>query len=158
MLRIALRNVFAHKARLVMTALAVLLGVAFVSGTLIFGDTTANAYRTAAGTSLKGVAVSVQSQVQPRIAGTGGPDGTPSSTLDTALADKIRALPGVAAVRPTVNGMVTVAGKDGLPVNTDKARLNLATNYLPGKDSRISLKEGADPPPRANWRWMPGPH
>ncbi|MFI2258680.1 ABC transporter permease [Streptomyces tubercidicus] len=145
MLRIALRNVFAHKARLVMTALAVLLGVAFVSGTLIFGDTTANAYRTAAGTSLKGVAVSVQSQVQPRIAGTGGPDGTPSSTLDTALADKIRALPGVAAVRPTVNGMVTVAGKDGLPVNTDKARLNLATNYLPGKDSRISLKEGRGP-------------
>ncbi|MEJ8653716.1 FtsX-like permease family protein [Streptomyces sp. MS1.AVA.3] len=145
MLRIALRNVFAHKARLVMTALAVLLGVAFVSGTLIFGDTTANAYRTAAGTSLKGVAVSVQSQVRPSVAGTGGPDGTPSSTLDTALADKIRALPGVAAVRPTVNGMVTVAGKDGLPVNTDKARLNLATNYLPGKDSRISLKEGRGP-------------
>ncbi|MGW7024634.1 ABC transporter permease [Streptomyces decoyicus] len=145
MLRIALRNVFAHKARLVMTALAVLLGVAFVSGTLIFGDTTANAYRTAAGTSLKGVAVSVQSQVQPSVAGTGGPDGTPSSTLDTALADKIRALPGVTAVRPTVNGMVTVAGKDGLPVNTDKARLNLATNYLPGKDSRISLKEGRGP-------------
>ena len=48
-------------------------------------------------------------------------------------------------MRPTVNGMVTVAGKDGLPVNTDKARLNLATNYLPGKDSRISLKEGRGP-------------
>lgn len=37
MFRTALRNVLAHKARLVMIALAVLLGVAFVSGTPIFG-------------------------------------------------------------------------------------------------------------------------
>ncbi|WP_414507542.1 ABC transporter permease [Streptomyces sp. NEAU-L66] len=148
MLRTALRNVLAHKARLIMTALAVLLGVAFVSGTLVFGDTTANAYRTAAGTSLKGVAVSVQSQQSqepPGAAAAGGPEGKPTSTLDTALAHRIRALPGVAAVRPTVNGEATVAGKDGLPVNTDKAWQNLATNYLPGKDSHISLKEGRGP-------------
>ena len=39
MLRTALRNVLAHKARLVMTVLAVCLGVAFVSGTLVFADT-----------------------------------------------------------------------------------------------------------------------
>ncbi|MGA4881892.1 ABC transporter permease, partial [Streptomyces lydicamycinicus] len=143
MLRTALRNVLAHKARLIMTALAVLLGVAFVSGTLVFGDTTANAYRTAAGPSLKGVAVSVQSQQSQEPPG--GPDGKPTSTLDTALAHRIRALPGVAGVRPTVNGEATVAGKDGLPVNTDKAWQNLATNYLPGKDSHISLKEGRGP-------------
>ena len=39
MFRTALRNVLAHKARLLMTVLAVMLGVAFVSGTLVFTDT-----------------------------------------------------------------------------------------------------------------------
>ncbi|MGW1287380.1 hypothetical protein ACWD4N_27690, partial [Streptomyces sp. NPDC002586] len=65
MLRTALRNVLAHKARLMMTALAVLLGVAFVSGTLVFGDTTANAFRNASAQSLKGVAVAVQAGESP---------------------------------------------------------------------------------------------
>ena len=47
MLRTALRNVLAHKARLMMTALAVMLGVAFVSGTLVFTDTVGDAFKNA---------------------------------------------------------------------------------------------------------------
>lgn len=62
MLRTALRNVFAHKARLIMTALAVMLGVAFVSGTLVFGDSVASALRGASAKNLKDVAVSVQAE------------------------------------------------------------------------------------------------
>ncbi|MFI9076138.1 ABC transporter permease [Streptomyces sioyaensis] len=156
MLRTALRNVLAHKARLVMTALAVLLGVAFVSGTLVFGDTTASAFRNASAQSLKGVAVSVQAGESPGAdAGAspgpdtaGGEDGKHANVLDAAVAQKIRALPGVASVRPTVNGQATLAGKDGSPVNADNSWLNLATNYLPGrdgKDSRFALKEGRGP-------------
>lgn len=38
MLRMALRSVLAHKARLLMTMIAVMLGVAFVSGTLVFTE------------------------------------------------------------------------------------------------------------------------
>ncbi|WKX69171.1 ABC transporter permease [Streptomyces sp. XD-27] len=139
MLRTALRNVVAHKARLVMTALAVLLGVAFVAGTLVFGDSVANAFRNASAKSLKDVAVSIQAE------DAGDKDGT---ALDTALARKIRALPGVASVRPTVNGEATLAGKDGRPVNADNTWQNLATNYVPGKggkDSRFPLKEGRGP-------------
>lgn len=60
MLRTALRNVLAHKARLMMTALAVLLGVAFVAGTLIFSDTVGEAIKKASAKNLSGVAVSVQ--------------------------------------------------------------------------------------------------
>ena len=46
MFRTALRNVLAHKARLLMTVLAVMLGVAFVSGTLVFTATaSSDAYR-----------------------------------------------------------------------------------------------------------------
>ncbi|MGY5124958.1 ABC transporter permease [Streptomyces nigrescens] len=153
MLRTALRNVLAHIARLIMTALAVLLGVAFVSGTLVFADTTANALRNASAQSLKGVAVSVRAEAAtatdpaaPESAG--GEDGKPATALDSALAQKIRQLPGVASVRPTVHGEATLAGKDGRPVNADTNGQNLATNYHPGKDgkdSRFPLKQGRGP-------------
>ncbi|KIZ16997.1 ABC transporter permease [Streptomyces natalensis] len=151
MLRTALRNVLAHKARLIMTALAVLLGVAFVSGTLVFGDTTASAFRNAATQSLKDVAVSVQTSDQAEMSDDGPvtSDGSPDTVLDTALANKIRALPGVTSVRPTVNGEATLAGKDGRPLNADdNTWQKLATNYLPGKDGKDShypLKEGRGP-------------
>ncbi|MFI1166267.1 ABC transporter permease [Streptomyces sp. NPDC020801] len=153
MLHTALRNVLAHKARLITTSLAVLLGVAFVSGTLVFADTTANAFRNAMARNLKGVAVSVRAEeaintdtVAPDT--TGGEDGRRTTVLDTALAQKIRRLPGVASVRPTVNGQATLAAKDGHPVNSDSNGQNLATNYLPGKDGKDShfpLKEGRGP-------------
>ncbi|NGO71174.1 ABC transporter permease [Streptomyces boncukensis] len=142
MLRTALRNVLAHRARLVMTALAVLLGVAFVSGTLVFGDTVTNAFRAASAKSLKDVAVSVQADSAP------ADDGKRRTVLDAALARKIERLPGAASVRPTVNGEATLAAKDGSPVNADNAWDNLAVNYRPGpdgKDSRYPLKEGRGP-------------
>ncbi|WP_030985834.1 ABC transporter permease [Streptomyces sp. NRRL S-1813] len=147
MLRTALRNLLAHKARLIMTALAVLLGVAFVSGTLVFADTTATAFRNASAKSLKGVAVSVRAEEDPATPA-GGEEGQRTTALDAALARKIRALPGVASVRPTVNGEVTLAGKSGSPVNVGNNSQNLATNYLrgkDGKDSRFPLKEGRGP-------------
>lgn len=60
MFRTALRNVLAHKARLLMTVLAVMLGVAFVSGTLVFTDTLGNAFRKQSAKSYDNVAVSVE--------------------------------------------------------------------------------------------------
>ncbi|WP_130799120.1 ABC transporter permease [Streptomyces otsuchiensis] len=145
MLRTALRNVFAHKARLVMTALAVMLGVAFVSGTLVFGDSTAQAFRDASSQNLRGVAVSVQAE----FTGENGEDGR-STVLTSELADEIGALPDVTSVRPTVNGNATLADKDGRPVNADNTWQNLAANYVPeapdsGRDGRYPLVEGRGP-------------
>lgn len=65
MLRTALRNILAHKARLVMTVLAVCLGVAFVCGTLVFADSTAAAHRAAASKNFADIAVTVTAK-EPR--------------------------------------------------------------------------------------------
>ncbi|MFC7309466.1 ABC transporter permease [Streptomyces monticola] len=151
MLRTALRNVLAHKARLIMTALAVMLGVAFVSGTLVFGDTVTSAFRGAATKSLKDVAVSVAAEYVPGSdAGEQKPgdDHRRTTVLDTRLADKISALDGVTSVRPTVGGNATLAGKDGRPVNADNSWQNLASNYAPGDDgtdARYPLQQGRGP-------------
>ncbi|MFD0293028.1 ABC transporter permease [Streptomyces sp. NPDC127118] len=143
MLRTALRNVLAHKARLVMTALSVMLGVAFVSGTLVFGDTVASAFRAASTVSLKNVAVSVQAEYVP-----GAGSETPTTVLDSRLVDRVRDLPGVTAARPSVNGSATLARKDGEPLNADSSWQNLAADYTigtDGKDARHPLVSGRAP-------------
>ncbi|MEU5238114.1 ABC transporter permease [Streptomyces lydicus] len=143
MFRTALRNVLAHKARLMMTALAVLLGVAFVSGTLVFSDTVGEAVKKASAKSFRDVAVSVQ-------ATSDGPpqeeNGHRTTALNDKLADRVRALPGVAAVHANVSGRATIADKDNQPIGNDWQ--NVATNYQPGaggKDSRYPLVRGRGP-------------
>ncbi|AZS74212.1 ABC transporter [Streptomyces lydicus] len=149
MLRTALRNVLAHKARLMMTALAVLLGVAFVAGTLIFSDTVGEAIKKASTKNLKDVAVSVQAgNYAPEAPNVGyeEKDGKRTTALDDKLADRIRALPGVRSVRSNVTGAATLAGPDGLPVGNGWQ--NRAVNYQPdndGKDSRYPMLQGRGP-------------
>ncbi|MGW3010554.1 ABC transporter permease [Streptomyces sp. NPDC001219] len=145
MLRTALRNVLAHKARLMMTALAVLLGVAFVAGTLIFSDTVGSAVKKASERNLDGVAVSVKAESDAN-SPTLGKDGKRSTPVDEKLADRIRALPGVQSVRANVVGRATVAGPDNVPLGNGWQ--NLAGNFQPGKDGhdpRYPLLKGRGP-------------
>ncbi|MEU3709605.1 ABC transporter permease [Streptomyces catenulae] len=141
MLRTAVRNLFAHKARLMMTVLAVLLGVAFVSGTLVFSDTVGDALKNASAKNLDDVAVSVSAEQEPP-----KPDGRRVTALTDRTVDAVRAVPGVRTVRADVTGDAVLAAKDGKPVGD--AWQNRAVNYQPGpdgKDSRYPLVAGRGP-------------
>ncbi|MCI3928496.1 ABC transporter permease [Streptomyces sp. AN091965] len=144
MLRTALRGVLAHKARQIMTALAVCLSVAFVSGALVFADSTAAAHRAAASKSFAGVAVTVTPKTSPsRAAADRG-----ATALDDALVRKLAGVPGVAAVRPAADGSATLNAADGTPLRAGKAWANLAAAYVPGtngEDGRHPLAEGRAP-------------
>ncbi|MEU7137491.1 FtsX-like permease family protein [Streptomyces sp. NPDC046261] len=144
MLRTALRNVLAHKARLVMTVLAVCLGVAFVCGTLVFADSSAAAYRAAASKNFADIAVTVSPKDPPP----GTAANQSAGVLDDALARKLADVPGVAAVRPSVDGSAVLNAADGTPLRADKAWAHLAAAYVPGKDgkdSRYPLVKGHAP-------------
>ncbi|MGW6918636.1 ABC transporter permease [Kitasatospora sp. NPDC054939] len=143
MLRTALRNVLAHKARLVMTVLAVCLGVAFVSGSLVFADTTTAAHRAAMAKDFADTAVTVDPIHPP-----GTPADERAGVLDDALVTRLAAVPGVAAARPTVDGSVTLAAKDGTPMRAGNPMGRLAAGYLPGPDGtdrRHPLTSGRAP-------------
>ncbi|AEW99589.1 ABC transporter permease [Streptantibioticus cattleyicolor] len=144
MLTTALRNLLADKARLVMTALAICLGVAFVSGTLVFADSAAQAQRAAASRSFADIAVTVTPKDPPP-----GTAATPrTAVLDDALAGKLARVPGVTAVRPSVDGTATLDAADGSPLRAGSAWANPAAAYLPGPDgtdSRYPLAEGRAP-------------
>ncbi|MEV5948996.1 FtsX-like permease family protein [Streptomyces sp. NPDC051993] len=144
MLRTALRNLLAHKARLAMTVLAVCLGVAFVCGTLVFADSSAAAYRAAASKSFADIAVTVTPKDPPP----GTAANQRSGALDDALARKLATVPGVAAVRPSVDGSAVLNAADGAPLRAGKAWANPAAAYVPGadgKDSRYPLVKGHAP-------------
>ncbi|MFJ9776112.1 ABC transporter permease [Kitasatospora sp. NPDC101157] len=134
MLTTALRNVLAHKARLLMTVLAVCLGVAFVSGTLVFADSTAAAQRAAASRNFTDVAVSVSAKESPSAPGR-------PSVLTDALARRLAGVPGVAAVRPSVDGSAVLNAADGTPLRA-KQGMNLAASFDP---ARYPLAEGHAP-------------
>ncbi|PSJ30135.1 ABC transporter permease [Streptosporangium nondiastaticum] len=143
MLRTALRNVLAHKARLIMTVLAVGLGVAFISGSLVFADSTTAAYRASMAKNYAGVAVTVDPKSPP-----GAPANGRTNVLDDALVAELAAVPGVSAARPTADGSATLAAKNGSPMRADNTMGKLAAAYVPGadgKDSRFPLTSGRAP-------------
>ncbi|MGA5821952.1 ABC transporter permease [Kitasatospora sp. NPDC094028] len=142
MLRTALRNVLGHRARLLMTVLAVCLGVAFVSGTLVFADSTAAAYRAAASRNFADTAVSVTATATAPAGATDRP-----SPLTDGLAHRLAEVPGVAAVRPSADGPATLNAADGTPLRVHLGS-NLGAAYVPGndgKDARYPLVQGHAP-------------
>ena len=65
MLSVGLRSLLSHKLRLALTALAIVLGVAFVAGTLIITDTINGVFGNIFSTASRGIAVVVQGQLPP---------------------------------------------------------------------------------------------
>ncbi|WP_329447561.1 FtsX-like permease family protein [Streptomyces sp. NBC_01426] len=147
MLKTALRNALAHKARLLLTVLAVCLGVAFVSGTLVFADSSAAAHRAAVSKSFADIAVTVTPRQPPPGAAPAGP-GDDTTVVDDVLARKLADVPGVAAVRPSADGPATLNGSDGAPLRAGRTWANLGAAYVPGadgKDGRFPLVKGHAP-------------
>jgi putative ABC transport system permease protein len=127
MWKTTVRNLVAHRLRLLLTAVAIVFGVAFVSGVLTLSATVSDGYRKAAATDLKDVAVgmratddAVRDHQVPK--------------LDQELVDKIRALPGVSAVRAANSGYTAIVGKDGERMG---GRRNTGgTTFSPGADGQ----------------------
>ncbi|MFF1378496.1 ABC transporter permease [Streptomyces sp. NPDC058308] len=149
MFRTALRNVLAHKARLLMTVLAVMLGVAFVSGTLVFTDTFGNAYKNKSAKSFDHVSVAIQSDGSSSDDSSDG--GEQRSKLTDALLKKTRDLPGADSAIGSVSGFTALADKDGKLVGGQWG--TTGTNYYPGKggkDPRYDFTAGTAPKSRGD--------
>ncbi|MFZ0323276.1 MAG: FtsX-like permease family protein [Actinomycetes bacterium] len=115
MLRTSLRSVFAHKVRLLLSGLAIVLGVAFVVGTLIFTDTLKSTFTDLFSQTTTDVVVSPVTQVDSDVAGS-------IATLPASVLDTVRGVDGVAKAAGAVfvDG-VTIVGSDGKPVGTQGA-------------------------------------
>ena len=118
MRKVSLRNLAAHKVRLALTVLAVVLGTAFVTGSFVFTDTLQRTFNGLFEDAAKGVDVRVSGQEQ----------GSSGVLLSDAA--KISELPGVRAVVPAVEGQLVLLGADKTPVQTGGAP-SVGSTYIP---------------------------
>jgi putative ABC transport system permease protein len=130
MRRVSLRNLAAHKLRLVLTVLSVVLGTAFVAGSMIFTATVSSAFD---GIFDK-VALGVDTQISPEDSNS---SGVPDSVL-TQIEDNKAEL-GVAKVMPQYSGPATIAKADGKALQTGGAP-SIGSAFQP-PDQRLSDTE-----------------
>ncbi|MFF4537372.1 ABC transporter permease [Streptomyces aureus] len=139
MFRTALRNVFAHKARLLMTVLAVLLGVAFVSGTLVFTNTISDAYQKSSAKGFDQVDVAIRAKSAEDTGDTVGR----THKLARPLLDKAAGVPGAASAIGVVDGFTAIADKHGKLIGGGFQ--SQGGNYWGDKDPRYPLTAGHAP-------------
>jgi len=113
MLKVSLKGLWSHKRRLTGTFLAVLLGVAFLSGTLVLSDTLRANFDTlfTSVTGDTGAIVRNATKVDDN-------PGTPRGPIDLSVADRVRAAPGVRSTQPVVDGLGQIVGRDGKAIKT----------------------------------------
>ena len=134
MFRIAVKGVFAHKARLSMTALAVVMGVGFVSGTYVFTDSIQRSFDDLFTSVNQGVDLYVR----------GSADfGVFSPRIDEGLVDQVSAVPGVVVAAPSVGGIAQFVDDDGDPIGGNGPP-TLGFSYVPGGDglTPVEIREG----------------
>ena len=119
MWRTTYRNLMAHKLRLAMSGLAIVLGVAFVVGTLIFTDTLSRTFNDLFRSTAADVNVSRSAAFDQ---GLDGSAPGPASYVPATLVDEIASVEGVAAVEGNVQAEgVYVLDADGEVVDTGGA-------------------------------------
>ena len=142
MLRATLKGLLAHRLRLALTALAIVLGVGFVAGTYVLTDTINKAFENVFGDVYQGVDVAVRS----RDAFRDQQGGSVRAPLPAALLQRIQAVDGVQAAQGSVTGFAQLIGKDGKPVTTGGApTLGVSTGGPQDIQTSVTLRSGRLP-------------
>lgn len=141
MLRLTFTNLWAYKVRLALTGVAVVLGVAFMAGTMVLTDTMDRTFDAMFETANAGTDVVVRQpsavesqQVQMR------------ERVPAELIGKVRTVEGVAAAEGTVNGFAQLVKADGTLSSTRGGTVTIGANWIADADlNPFSLDSGRPP-------------
>ncbi|URN04220.1 ABC transporter permease [Actinomadura madurae] len=138
--KVTLRNLAAHKIRLVLTAVAVILGVAFVAGTLIFTDSMNKQFDEL----FSRVGTNVAVDVRAKKVVDGDDDGMAAQPVPATVLKSLQGVEGVKDPQGNVNGYAAVVGKDGKIVGTAQdGPPQIGANWTGG--GSYDLKSGRAP-------------
>jgi len=137
-----MKGLLARRARLAMTAVAVVVGVALVVGTLLLTD--------AVGRSVGRLAAGAQAGADVVVGNADDPKAGPAQAIRPDLIAAIAAVPGARAASPVVVGeKVAMVGRDGRPIRHRRAsNLVLSWPADPMLAAGYTLRQGR-PPGRA---------
>jgi putative ABC transport system permease protein len=142
MIRVVLRSLLARKLRLLLSTSAIVLGVAFVSGSMILTDTLGRVF--------DNLFVTVNAQTDLEVRGHVAIDGATGPTVlrkpvAASLITTIAALPGVAGVTGDVSGYAQIVRKDGSTYQTGGAPAGGINYDANPATSPMSLRNGRAP-------------
>ncbi len=140
MLRVILSGLRAHKARLARTAIAVVMGVAFVAGTYVFTDTLDRMFDGIVDQSTQGVDVYIRSNADFVNVGMSGN----RQPVPQTVVDRVRGVDGVRMANGYVQGMAALIDRNGDPVRTGGGPM-LGGSWQPSPTSAIRLERGVVP-------------
>ena len=127
MFKVSLRSLLSHKLRLVLTAISIILGVTFVSGTLVLTDTIRNTFEGVLSNVDKGVAVQVKG---PAPATAAGRLSGASLPLPESVLAQVRKVSGVADAVGTVERSGVSLLSNGQVVGGTDQRTLLGLNWV----------------------------
>lgn len=138
--KVTLRNLAAHKIRLLLTGVAVILGVAFVAGTLIFTDSMNKQFDDLFSRVGKNVAVDVRAK---KVVD-GDDDGMAAQPVPGSVLTALKGVEGVKDPKGNVTGYAAVVGKDGKVIGTPQnGPPQIGANWTTG--GSYDLKSGRAP-------------
>ncbi len=139
MLRATLRGIAAHKLRLGLTAVAIILGSAFVAGTLVLTDTMRASFDAIFAQTTSGVDVGVRgTQAFTSAFGERG-------RVPVEVADLLAEVDGVAVVGPEVEGSAQLLDADGRPVGGQGPPALAFNTPVDEEVAGIELRDGRYP-------------
>ncbi len=112
MFKTTLKSIRGHKARLIGTAFAVILGVSFLVGTLVFTDSVGKAFDNLFASVYEGTDAEVRSTETLDL----GFGGEIRANMDESYAAQVAAVDGVAATDPYVAGTGQIIDANGEPI------------------------------------------
>ena len=119
MWKVTLNGILAHKLRLFLTALAIVLGVTFITGTFVLTDTLNNTFTTLFGNIYQHVDFQVRGVAA--FADNSGGGGAVRKTIPESVLPRVRHVGGVAAADGTVGGFAQFVAHDGKAIATGGA-------------------------------------
>lgn len=135
MLKTAVKSLFAHKVRFILTAVAIILGVSLVAGTFIFTDTINAQFDSLLDDIYSGTDVSVRAD--------SGDFGAATEPFPASVYNDVIAVEGVAAAEPGVGSVsLQVLDADGDPIGGQgPPTLGFSWGEIPALNP-MQIKEG----------------
>jgi putative ABC transport system permease protein len=141
MRNVTIKGLLAHKLRLALTALAIVLGVTFISGTYVLTDTLHNTFSNLFGNVYQKIDFEVRGVAQ--LSQTGA--NASRNPIPESLLATIRGVPGVKSAYGSVSGYAQFVSHDGKAISTSQAP-NLAIDFDPNPEiSQLRLIHGRAP-------------
>ena len=127
MWKVTVNGLLARKLRSALTALAIVLGVTFVSGTLVLTDTLNRTFDNLVGSAFQHVSFEIRGKAAFSTSSETSADSTANrKPVPESIATTVSRLPGVAAVDGSVEGYAQFVSRNGNAIGGDRSALGFS--------------------------------